>query len=146
MSMNMSIILLFGLAWPFLGLGFMAIYFQYIPQGLSLISQVLGLFLGGSLSGVVVLVLQSGRFTPIWKWWVQLNYLLIGPIGLLVALLLPAPLGLEGATPTFSSMMMGPLAMALLPNAVIALGLGVMSGIGISIHNLAHRLQTVTQS
>jgi len=48
-------IILLGFAWPAAGLGFLALQFGYLPSGLNLIAQAVGLFFSGVLSGFLYL-------------------------------------------------------------------------------------------
>ena len=146
MSITIATFILMGLAWPFFGFGLMSIIFHYVPEGVALLSHAVGLFLAGALSGVGMLAFQSRKLTPSWGWWIQLNYLLLAPIGILVGLLLPGPLGLEAPEVSFGLFLLVPLLIAIASNLVVTGGLAIMSGIGIGIHRIALRLQPESQS
>ena len=87
---------LIGAAWSMFGLGFLSVSFHYLPSGFDLVILSLGLFLAGVLSGFLLLGFQVRDYTPRWRSWINLNYFLFAPIGLLTALLVPGLFGLEG--------------------------------------------------
>lgn len=142
MAPYVMVMLLIGLTWPFIGIGFMAINFEYLPTGVELLSQAFGLFMAGALSGSLLLILQAAKETPYWKKWVQLSYLLFAPLCMMAALALFNPLGLEGSG---TGLLVAPFALALVTNGALAVGMGTLAAIGVAIHRLALRIQPPAQ-
>lgn len=142
MAPYLVVMILIGLMWPFIGIGFMAINFEYMPTGAELISQSFGLFLAGALSGSLLLVLGAAKQTPYWKRWIQLSYLLFAPLCMMAALALFNPLGLESSG---VGLLVAPFALALVTNGALAAGMGTLAAIGVGIHRLALRIQPAAQ-
>jgi hypothetical protein len=132
---------LIGAAWSMFGLGFLSVSFHYLPSGFELVVLSSGLFLAGVLSGFLLLGFQVRDFTPRWKSWINLNYLLFTPIGLLTALLVPGPLGLEGPGVPIGATLISPLAIAFLSNLVMLFGISMMGGVGIAIRRFSTSIQ-----
>ena len=122
-------VLIIGLAWPLIGLGFLYIHFGYIPRGLGLVATVMGLFAAGGLSGVVYLAFRKVFATPFRLSLINVSYLLFAPIGIMVALL--APGRIESSTGSMSLLLavVAPFLIAFYSNTVIAAGIGLTSGV-----------------
>lgn len=88
---NLLPVLLIGLAWPFFGLGYQAIQIRYIPEGISLVSQGLGLFLAGAVSGELLLALIDKMDQGMARVMILAGYLLFAPLGVLSALAASIP-------------------------------------------------------
>jgi hypothetical protein len=142
MAPYLMVMILIGLTWPFIGIGFMAINFEYFPTGSELLSQAFGLFMAGALSGSLLLVLQAAKETPYWKRWIRLSYLLFAPLCMMAALALFNPLGLESSG---TALLVAPFALALVTNGALAAGMGSLAAIGVGIHRLATRIQPSPQ-
>jgi hypothetical protein len=132
-------ILLIGLAWPFLGLGLMAVHFGYLPSGATLVAEAIGLFLAGILSGCLFMAAHTGLNTPLGRGMIHLGYLLFAPLGLMAGLV--APNSLEAATgiSMFTLVVGVPIAIVLYGNLVVAAGLGITGGLAISAKALASK-------
>ena len=139
MNARKMFILLIGLAWPFLGLGLMALHFGYLPSGVTLVAEAIGLFLAGTLSGCLFMAAHTGLNSPLGRSMIHLGYLLFAPLGLMAALV--APNSLEAATgiSMFTLVVGVPIAIVLYGNLVVAAGLGITGGLAISAKALASR-------
>lgn len=137
---------LIGAAWVMFGLGFLSVSFHYLPSGFELVILSSGLFLAGVLSGFLLMGFQVRNFTPRWRTWINLNYLLFAPLGLLTALLVPGPLGLDGPGASIGATLISPLAIAFMSNFVMLLGVGLMGGVGIAIRRFSTSIQDHTKS
>jgi hypothetical protein len=132
-------IVLLGLAWPAIGLGFLALHFKYLPSGFSLISHTIGLFLAGFLSGFLYLTVRRVFATVLSRSLLNLGYLLFAPVGLMAALLAPGMMEEAGSPSTL--MLMTPLMIVLYSNTAIAAGLGLTGSLAIVANIVAERFQ-----
>ncbi len=90
MTTNWKAVLCFGLAWPFAGLGFNAVYLGY-QGGLALVATVVGLFLAGAISGALLLAVLNGVRTQVGRAAVSIGYAMYAPLALMGGLLAPSP-------------------------------------------------------
>ncbi len=132
-------IVLLGLAWPAIGLGFLALHFDYLPAGLNLVAHALGLFLSGVLSGFLYLTVRRVFATVLSRSLLNLGYLLFAPVGLMAALLAPGMMEEAGSPSSF--MLMTPLMIVLYSNTAIAAGLGLTGSLAIVASIVAERFQ-----
>ena len=139
MNARKMFILLIGLTWPFLGFGLMAIHFEYLPSGVTLVAEAIGLFLAGVLSGCLFMAAHTGLNSPLGRGMIHLGYLLFAPLGLMAALV--APNSLEAATGiSMLTIVVGvPMAIILYGNLVVAAGLGITGGLAISVKVIASK-------
>jgi hypothetical protein len=135
---RISIILL-GLAWPAIGLGFLALHFNYLPSGLSLVSHAVGLFLAGLLSGFLYLSVRRLFASVLSRSLLNIGYVLFAPIGLMAALLAPGMM--EEMGPSSSMLVMTPLMIVLYSNTAIAAGLGLTGSLAIVANIISERFQ-----
>lgn len=135
-------LVLIGLAWPAVGLGFMALHFGYLPSGLSLITEVLGLFIAGVLSGLLYFGVRSVFKTNLSVALVNVGYLLFAPISIMTALIAPG-LGEELGSPLMF-VLISPIMIALYAMAAMAAGLGMTSSLAIAAQILSGRPQQPT--
>ncbi len=135
-------LVLIGLAWPAVGLGFMALHFGYLPSGLSLIAEMLGLFIAGVLSGLLYFGVRNVFRTNLSVGLVNVGYLLFAPISIMTALIAPG-LGEEMGSP-ITFVLISPLMIALYSMAAMAAGLGMTSSLAIAAQILSHRSQPPT--
>lgn len=139
MNTRTLFILLIGLAWPFLGLGLMALHFGYLPSGSTLLAEVLGLFLAGILSGCLFMAAYSGLNSTLGRGMVHLGYLLFAPLGLMAALAAPSPIESATSISMFTILVATPMAIILYGNLIVAAGLGITGGLALSAKVLASR-------
>lgn len=132
-------ILLLGLAWPAIGLGFLAMHFNYLPAGLSLVSHAMGLFLAGVLSGFLYVTVRRVFATVLSHSLLNIGYLLFAPVGLMAALLAPGMMEEVGSGS--SLVIMTPLMIILYSNTAIAAGLGLTGSLAIVAHIVAERFE-----
>ena len=132
-------LVLIGLAWPAVGMGFMALHFGYLPSGLSLITEVLGLFIAGVLSGLLYFGVRSVFKTNLSVALVNVGYLLFAPISIMTALIAPG-LGEELGSPLMF-VLISPIMIALYAMAAMAAGLGMTSSLAIAAQILSGRPQ-----
>lgn len=135
-------LVLIGLAWPAVGLGFMALHFGYLPSGLSLIAEVFGLFIAGVLSGLLYFGVRNVFKTNLSVGLVNVGYLLFAPISIMTALIAPG-LGEELGSP-LTFVLISPLMIALYSMAAMAAGLGMTSSLAIAAQILSSRSQPPT--
>lgn len=138
--MNGKAVLCFGLAWPFAGLGFSAVYLGYLPTGLALVSQVVGLFLAGAISGTLLLAALGNVRTPVGRAAVSAGYAMFAPLALMGGLLAPSPFE-SGAESPIGLAIMAFLAIVFYASAAIGFGLALTGGLAVAAHSLAVRLQ-----
>jgi hypothetical protein len=130
-------LILIGLAWPAVGLGFMALHFGYLPSGLNLITEALGLFIAGVLSGFLYLGVRKVFNTKLGVGLVDVGYVLFAPISIMTALI---ALGLgEEIGPSLTFVLISPIMIILYSMAAMAAGLGMTSSLAIVAQILAHR-------
>ncbi|MCJ7567580.1 MAG: YbaK/EbsC family protein [Anaerolineales bacterium] len=130
-------LILIGLAWPAVGLGFMALHFGYLPSGLSLIAEAFGLFIAGVLSGLLYLGVRSIFKTKLGVGLVDAGYVLFAPISIMTALIAPG-LGEEIGSP-LTFVLISPIMVILYSMAAMAAGLGMTSSLAIVAQILADR-------
>jgi disulfide bond formation protein DsbB len=134
--------LLIGLSWPFIGLGFMALHFGYIPPWPALPGYAIGLFLAGAWSGLLFAVVQASLHSEPGKRLVQVGYVLFAPLGLLLSLLVPdLLLTSNSASSSIPLMTAMPAVIGLLGSLAVALGLVFTAGLAVAAHGLALRIQ-----
>ncbi len=126
-----------GSAWPFLGLGYLVIHFKYFPTGLELVGQALGLFLAGLASGALFFMFRRGMQTPAGKLMIILGYILVAPLGVMLGLLAPSTLIGPEAPSVSIQILAAPLLTAFYASLVMAVGLGVMGGLGLMMKGMA---------
>ena len=125
-----TILILIGLAWPIVGLGFMAYHFGYLPSGLSLIAEAVGLFIAGVLSGLFYLGVRKVFKTKLGVGLIDAGYVLFAPIAIMTALIAPG-LGEELGSP-LAYVLISPIMIILYSMAAIAAGLGMTSSLAIA--------------
>ncbi len=135
-------LVLIGLAWPAVGLGFMALHFGYLPSGLSLITEVFGLFIAGVLSGLLYFGVRNVFKTSLSVGLVNVGYLLFAPISIMTALIAPG-LGEELGSPLMF-VLVSPIMIALYAMAAMAAGLGMTSSLAIAAQILSSRSKPQT--
>jgi hypothetical protein len=139
MNARKFFILLIGLAWPFLGLGLMALHFGYLPSGSTLVAESIGLFLAGVLSGCLFMAAYSGLDSPLGRGMIHLGYFLFAPLGLMAALVAPSPIESATGISMFTILVATPMAIILYGNLIVAAGLGITGGLALSAKVLASR-------
>ena len=135
-------LVLIGLAWPAVGLGFMTLHFGYLPSGLSLIAEVFGLFIAGVLSGLLYFGVRNVFKTNLSVGLVNAGYLLFAPISIMTALVAPG-LGEELGSP-LTFVLISPIMIALYSMAAMAAGLGMTSSLAIAAQILSNQSQPPT--
>ena len=132
-------IILLGFAWPAAGLGFLALQFGYLPSGLNLIAQAVGLFFSGVLSGFLYLGVRRVFTSVLSLSLVNIGYLLFAPIGLLASLLAPGLFEEAGAPASMA--LITPIMIVIYSNSAIAAGLGLTGTLAIVAKMIAERIQ-----
>ncbi len=135
-------LVLIGLAWPAVGLGFMALHFGYLPSGLSLVAEGFGLFIAGVLSGLLYFGVRSVFKTNLSVGLVNVGYLLFAPISIMTALIAPG-LGEEVGSP-LTFVLISPIMIVLYSMTAMAAGLGMTSSLAIVAQILSNRPQQPT--
>ncbi len=126
-----------GVAWSFLGLGFMAIHFRYLPKGAELVGLATGLFLAGIASGVVFLAFRTGLTTTSTRALLVAGYLLLVPIGLMAGLLAPTTLVDLGAASGTALVLVVPFLVTLYSSLAMASGMLSVAGMGLFLQKVA---------
>jgi hypothetical protein len=136
-------ILIMGFAWPLVGLGYMALQFGYLPNGLSLFAQGIGLFLAGALSGALYLTVRRVFETSIGAGLINIGYILFAPVSIMTALVAPGMVEEAGSPVAF--VMVTPIMIALYANAAMAAGLGMTGSLAIAARILVDRSRPATE-
>ncbi len=132
MKSNGFALILVGMAWPFLGLGFTVLHFRHIPDAAEAASIVIGLFLAGVASGAFFLMFRAGLPTTFTRALLVLGYLLFAPLGLMAGLLAPATLAGAG-TAESAGWFSATIFVALYASLAMGPGLMIMSGLGLAV-------------
>jgi hypothetical protein len=136
---DLKVTLLIGVAWPFLGLGFLAIHFGYLPSGVQLIGRALGLFLAGALSGLLFVKAFPKDGILFQRALIFSGYTLFLPVGLMAALIAPGPvLATVEGVPT-GYILAIPFTAAAYGSMSILVGLGITAGLGAVASRLGRR-------
>ena len=133
-------LVLIGLAWPAAGLGFMALHFGYLPTGMSLIAETLGLFIAGVLSGLLYYGVRNVVKTNLSVGLVNAGYLLFAPVSIMTALIATG-MGEELGSP-LTFVLISPIMIALYSMAAMAAGLGMTSSLAIAAQILSSRSES----
>lgn len=140
MVTNWRAVLCFGLAWPFVGLGFSAVYLGYIPSGLALLAETVGLFLAGAISGALLMAVLGGIRSQVGKGAVSAGYAMFAPLAVMGGLLAPSPFE-SGTESPVGLAIMAFLAIVFYASAAIGFGLALTGGLAVAAHSLAVRIQ-----
>jgi hypothetical protein len=132
-------LLMIGLAWPAVGLGFMALHFNWLPSGLSLLAEGIGLFLSGIVSGFLFLTVRHVFEDSAGSILVNVGYVLFAPIAIMTALVAPG-LGEEYGSP-LSFVLVSPLMIVMYSSAAMAAGMGLTACLGIVTKILSERFE-----
>ncbi|TFH36349.1 MAG: hypothetical protein E4G99_05180 [Anaerolineales bacterium] len=132
-------IFIMGFAWPLVGLGYMALQFGYLPSGLSLFAQAIGLFLAGTLSGALYLTVRRVFESSIGAGLINVGYILFAPIAVLTALIAPGLVEEAGSPVAF--ILVTPIMICLYATAAMAAGLGLTGSLAIAARILVDRSQ-----
>ena len=132
-------LILIGLAWPVVGLGFMALHFGYLPSGMSLIAEAVGLFIAGVLSGLLYRGVRKVFKTKLSVALVDTGYVLFAPISIMTALIATGLREEMGSSLAF--VLISPIMVILYSLAAMAAGLGMTSSLAIAAQILADRTQ-----
>jgi branched-subunit amino acid transport protein len=144
MKKNQRIAIIFmGLAWPLVGLGFMALHFGYLPTGLSLFAQGLGLFLAGTLSGAIYLTVRRVFENSLGAGLINIGYILFAPVAIMTALVAPGLVEETGSPGAF--LLVTPIMIALYANAAMGAGLGMTGSLAIVARILVDRGKPPTE-
>ncbi len=136
---NLSALALIGLAWSCLGMGYMSLQFHFLPEGAALVTETLGLFGAGVLTGVLLLSVLDNMETPVGRWLVVFGYLLFAPLGIMAGLLATGPYEPVHIASSVSFALMAPVLIAISAIMAVGLGLTFTGGLAVAAHRLAHR-------
>jgi hypothetical protein len=138
---NWNALLCLGLAWPVAGMGFSALTLGFIPSGLPLVAQLMGLFLAGVISGALMLAVRAVVQTQVGKGWVTAGYAMFAPIALLGGLLAPGPFEGGSGSPVGLAIMAF-LAIVVCASLAIGVGLVFTGGLAVAAHSVAVRIHS----
>ena len=137
---NAPALSLIGLSWAFIGLGYMSIQFHFLPDGAALVTEALGLFLAGYLSGALLLSVAENMESKFGRWLVVFGYLMFAPLGIMVGLLAPGayePVQM-GTSITFA--VLAPVLITISAVMAVGLGVGFTGGLAVAAHRIiGHR-------
>lgn len=133
---NILPIVFIGLAWPLFGLGYQAIQIRYIPTGVSLVSQVVGLFLAGVVSGGLLLAVVDGMEEGIPRMMVLTGYLLFAPLGMLAAMAVSIPFEPTIGEPWTAAALIIPFVAVLTAAIPVAVGMNLTRFLAIAVHRV----------
>lgn len=136
---NYPALVLIGLAWPFFGLGYLSLEFHYLPDGLPLATQAVGLFVAGFLSGLVLLSVMDNMKNKLSRAMIVIGYLLFAPLGLMAGLIAPGayePVEMAGS---FTFALIAPMMMMIIALVSVGLGMGFTGGLAAVAHKLVAR-------
>jgi hypothetical protein len=136
---NAPALTLIGLSWAFIGMGYMSIQFHFLPEGMALVTETLGLFLAGFLSGALMLSVAENMESRIGRWLVVVGYLMFAPLGIMVGLLAPGayePVQI-GSSITFA--VLAPVLITISAVMAVGLGIGFTGGLAVAAHRLVNR-------
>jgi hypothetical protein len=140
-------IVMIGLAWPAMGLGFMALQFGDLPSGLSLFAEAIGLFLSGVLSGLMFTTVNRVFEGSAGSLLVKAGYVFFAPIAIMTALIAPGMVEEYGSPISFVLIL--PLMIVMYSGAAMAAGLGISACTAIVAKILAeilhHEPETATK-
>ena len=136
-------IFIMGVAWPLVGLGFMALNFGYLPSGLSLFAQGLGYFLAGTLSSALYLTVRRVFESSIGAGLINVGYILFAPIAIMTALIAPGLVEEAGSPAAF--ILVTPIMITIYASAAMAAGLGLTGSLAIAARILVDRSQPASE-
>jgi hypothetical protein len=130
---------LVGISWAFIGMGYMSIQFHYLPEGAALVTETLGLFIAGFLSGAILLSVVENMQNRLGRWLVVFGYLLFAPLGIMAGLLAPGayePVEV-GSSITFA--VLAPVLITITAVMAVGLGIGFTGGVAVAAHRIINR-------
>jgi len=136
---NTPALSLIGLSWALIGMGYMSIQFHFLPEGLALVTETLGLFLAGFLSGALLLSVAENMDNRLGRWLVVFGYVLFAPLGIMVGLLAPGayePVQ-SGSSITFA--VLAPVLITITAVMAVGIGLGFTGGLAMAAHRIINR-------
>jgi hypothetical protein len=136
---NMPALSLIGLSWTFIGMGYMSIQFQFLPEGLALVTEALGLFLAGYLSAALLLTVVETMENKLGRWMVILGYLLFGPLGIMAGLLALGAYEPVEMTTSVVSVVLAPVLITVTAVMAVGIGLGFTGGLAMAAHRIISR-------
>ncbi len=141
MNNHWNALLCLGLAWPVTGMGFSALTLGFIPSGLPLVAQLVGLFLAGVISGALLLAMRGAVRTPVGKGWVTAGYAMFAPIALMGGLLAPSPFESGSGSPVGLAIMTF-LSIVVWASVAIGAGLAFTGGLAMAARSAAVRIHS----
>ncbi len=129
-------IALIGAAWPLFGLGYQAIVINYLPTGLMLVVEILGMFLAGALSGTLLVLALDSMEESTGRILVMMGYLMFAPLGMMAGLIAPAPFEPIGGGSWLTFTLVAPLLMTLIGSMIAVLGMGFTGGLALAASRL----------
>jgi hypothetical protein len=136
---NMPALILIGLSWTFIGMGYMSIQFHFLPEGPALVTEALGLFLAGYLSAALLLTLVENMENQFGRWLVIFGYLLFAPLGIMVGLLAPGAYEPVQMNTSITFAVLAPVLIMITAVMAVGIGLGFTGGLAMAAHRIINR-------
>jgi branched-subunit amino acid transport protein len=132
-------ITLIGFAWPLFGMGYQAIVIRYLPSGAALVAESVGLFLAGALTGALLLTALDAMERKLGRALVVIGYLLFAPVGMMAALIAPAPFEPMGGDSWLTFSLVTPVLIILIASLAVTIGMGFTGGLALAVGRLNRR-------
>lgn len=139
MRKNSTPIALIGLCWPLFGLGYQALVINYLPHGVALLAETVGLFLAGAATGALLLAAVDEMETRTGRVLLTLGYLMFAPLGMMAGLIAPSPFEPIGSESWLTFSLVAPVLIILVASLAVAIGLGFTGGLAIAAQRLNAR-------
>lgn len=130
---------LIGLAWALFGLGYQSLVIGYVPTGLAVAAELVGLFLAGAITGALLISVLDSMDNSIGRILIMMGYLMFAPLGMMVGLVAPGsfePLS-GGSWLTFT--LLAPILMVLAACAAVGVGMGLTGGLAFAARRMNQR-------
>ena len=141
-SKDLLTVFLIGTSWVLIGLGYQALVIQYIPEGASLVVEVLGLFLAGVVTAGIFLRALEALDNPLGRILITIGYLLFSPHGMMVGLIVSGSMEPVGGGISLPFFVGAPLLMTLTATVAVVVGLGFTGGLAVAAQRVSASPET----
>jgi hypothetical protein len=133
------VVLLLGLAWPLVGLGYHAIQFGSVPRGVSLAAAAVGLLLAGMATSALLLAVRAALPSDVGRGTLLATYIMFSAVGIMAAFLVNGLLEQALGPSPITFLLVSPLLLALTATVLVGLGLGIAGGLARGVHSVVAR-------